>query len=77
MSRKIPCIIVDDDETSRFILTNLVNKNDDLHFIKACSNAMDARTVIESQDVELMLLDIEMPYENGVDMLTKLEKKPM
>lgn len=76
MSRKIPCIIVDDDETSRFILTNLVNKNDDLHFVKACSNAMDARTVIETQDVELMLLDIEMPYENGVDMLTKLEKKP-
>ena len=76
MSRKIPCIIVDDDETSRFILTNLVNKNEDLQFIKACSNAREARDVIENQDVELMLLDIEMPYENGVDMLTKLDKKP-
>ena len=76
MSRKIPCIIVDDDETSRFILTNLVNKNEDLQFIKACSSAREARDVIENQDVELMLLDIEMPYENGVDMLTKLDKKP-
>lgn len=76
MPRKISCIIVDDDETSRFILTNLVNKNDDLNLIKACSNARDARDTIENQDIDLMLLDIEMPYENGVDMLSKLEKKP-
>ncbi|MEN8928066.1 MAG: response regulator [Flavobacteriales bacterium] len=76
MPRKIPCIIVDDDETSRFILTNLVNKNEDLQFVKACSNAHEARDVLESQEIELMLLDIEMPYENGVDMLTKLESKP-
>ena len=76
MPRKIPCIIVDDDETSRFILTNLVNKNHDLNFVKACSNAREAREVIESQEVELMLLDIEMPYENGVEMLSKLEKMP-
>ena len=72
MSRKITCIIVDDDETSRFILTNLVNKNDDLKFVKACSNAREARSVLEAHDVELML----MPYENGVDLLSKLEKKP-
>lgn len=76
MSRKISCIIVDDDETSRFILTNLVNKNTDLQFVKACSNAREARSVLENHDVELMLLDIEMPYENGVDMLAKLKKKP-
>lgn len=76
MPRKIPCIIVDDDETSRFILTNLVNKNDSLEFVKACSNAREAREIIENQDIELMLLDNEMPYENGVDMMGKLKKKP-
>jgi len=76
MSRKISCIIVDDDETSRFILTNLVNKNDDLKFIKACSNTREARDIIENQDIDLMLLDIEMPFENGVDMLSTLDKKP-
>ena len=76
MSRPISCIIVDDDETSRFILTNLVKKNESLKLLKACSNAIEARQTIEENEVELMLLDIEMPYENGVDMLAKLEVKP-
>lgn len=76
MSRLISCIIVDDDETSRFILTNLVKKNGSLNLVKACSNAIEAREIIERTDIELMLLDIEMPYENGVDMLEKLEIKP-
>ncbi|MGB1039264.1 MAG: LytR/AlgR family response regulator transcription factor [Flavobacteriales bacterium] len=76
MSRPISCIIVDDDETSRFILTNLVKKNESLKLLKACSNAVEARQTIEENEVELMLLDIEMPYENGVDMLAKLEVRP-
>lgn len=76
MSRLISCVIVDDDETSRFILTNLVKKNGSLNLVKACSNAIEAREVIQRTDVDLMLLDIEMPYENGVDMLDKLETKP-
>lgn len=76
MPTKIPCILVDDDETSRFILTNLTKKNENLNVLKSCSNAREAREVIENQNVELMFLDIEMPYENGIDMLEKLESKP-
>ena len=76
MPTRITCILVDDDETSRFILTNLTKKNDDLNVIKSCSNAREARDVIESQKIDLMFLDIEMPYENGIDMLEKLESIP-
>ncbi len=77
MSRLISCIIVDDDDTSRFILTNLVRKNGSLDLITACSSAREAREIIESTEVELIFLDIQMPYENGLDMLEKLETKPM
>jgi two-component system, LytTR family, response regulator len=76
MSRPISCILVDDDETSRFILTNLIKKNGFLNLIKSCSNALEARETIERNEIELMFLDIEMPYENGIDMLEKLVKKP-
>jgi len=76
MPRPISCIIVDDDETSSFILKNLIKKNGSLNLIKACSNAVEARNILDTHDVELMFLDIEMPYENGVDMLEKIEHKP-
>jgi two-component system LytT family response regulator len=76
MSRKMTCILVDDDETSRFIITNLANKNDNIQLVKSCSNAREARETLDEQDIDLMLLDIEMPYENGIDMLEKLDKKP-
>lgn len=76
MPRPISCIIVDDDETSRFILTNLIKKKGSLNLIKTCSNAVEARETIEKNEVELMFLDIEMPYENGVDMLERLEHTP-
>ena len=76
MPRPISCIIVDDDETSRFILTNLAKKNGSLNLVKTCSNAVEARETIENSEIDLMFLDIEMPYENGVDMLEKLEHKP-
>ena len=76
MPRPISCIIVDDDETSRFILTNLIKKNGSLNLIKACSNAVEARETIDEHEVEIMFLDIEMPYENGLEMLYKLEHKP-
>lgn len=76
MSRQISCIIVDDDETSSFILTNLLKKNGSLNLVKACSNAIEAREILERNDIELMLLDIEMPNENGLDMLEKIEIKP-
>ena len=76
MSRPISCIIVDDDETSRFILTNLVKKNGSLKLLKSCENASEARKAIENSDTDLIFLDIEMPYENGVDLLDKLESKP-
>ena len=76
MDRLISCIIVDDDETSRFVLSNLVKKNGSLNLLKACSNAIDARDVVNKMEVDLMLLDIEMPYENGLDMLEKMKTRP-
>jgi two-component system, LytTR family, response regulator len=77
MNQPISCIIMDDDETSRFILTNLVKKNPALKLIKSCSNALEARELLENRDVDLILLDIEMPYESGMDMFQKLTSKPM
>lgn len=69
------CIIVDDDETSRLVLSNLANKIKDLNMIKACANTKEAREVMKNVDIDLLLLDIEMPEETGVEFFESITSK--
>lgn len=69
------CIIVDDDETSRLVLSNLANKINDLNLIKACANTTEAREVMKNVDIDLLLLDIEMPEETGVEFFESINTK--
>lgn len=69
------CIIVDDDETSRLVLSNLANKINELNLIKACENTNEAREVMKNVDIDLLLLDIEMPEETGVEFFESVKTK--
>lgn len=66
------CIIVDDDETSRIVLSNLVNKIKNLNLITACSSTNEARKIVQNVNIDLLLLDIEMPEETGVEFFESL-----
>lgn len=67
------CIIVDDDETSRLVLSNLANKINDLNLIKACESTSEAREVMKNVNIDLLLLDIEMPEETGVQFFESIK----
>lgn len=69
------CIIVDDDETSRLVLTNLISKIEGLNLIKACKNTTEAREVMRNVTLDLLFLDIEMPKETGVEFFDTLTTK--
>lgn len=66
------CIIVDDDETSRIVLSNLVNKIKNLNLITTCSSTNEARKIVQNVNIDLLLLDIEMPEETGVEFFESL-----
>ena len=69
------CIIVDDDETSRVVLTNLISKIIDLNLIKACKDTKEAREVMKNVTLDLLFLDIEMPNETGVEFFDSITVK--
>ncbi|MBL4754495.1 MAG: response regulator transcription factor [Flavobacteriales bacterium] len=71
------CILVDDDPFSRKVLSDLVAQTEILHLVTACSTAMEAINVLNTEQVDLMLLDIEMPEISGFDLLSNLESKPL
>jgi DNA-binding LytR/AlgR family response regulator len=71
------CIIVDDDKLSCKILEGHVSKSSALNLIGSFSDAVAARNILTSRrDIDLILLDIQMPEMDGFDFITSLDYPP-
>ena len=75
MNSKIKCIIVDDEPTAREILESFVSKIDQLDLLKSCANAMEAFNIINSEAIDLIFLDINMPEVSGLSLASSISKK--
>ncbi len=63
---KIRCIIVDDEPIARSILETHLNKLNAVDIKASCKNAVEAFNAINSQDIDLIFLDINMPEIDGL-----------
>ena len=72
------CIIVDDNKIARMALKQLVSQVQSLELVEECTDAMEALQAFNSKQVDLLLLDIEMPDMSGLDLIKKLgNKRPL
>lgn len=72
----INCIIVDDEPIARDILKNYIDHIPYLILIASCEDAFEAMRVMNEKDVNLIILDINMPRLNGLEMLRSIKKYP-
>ncbi len=71
------CIIVDDDKLSCKIIEGYVSKFTSLNLIGSYSDAVAARNILHDRhDIDLIILDIEMPELNGFDFIGSLDSPP-
>jgi DNA-binding LytR/AlgR family response regulator len=71
------CIIVDDDKMTCKILEGYVSKSTSLNLIGSFSDSVAARNIItERKDIDLVILDIEMPEMDGFDFIVSLDSPP-
>jgi len=71
------CIIVDDDKISCKVLEGYVKKSTSLNLIGSYSESVAARNILtERQDIDLIILDIEMPEMNSFDFIGSLDIPP-
>ena len=69
------CIIVDDEQIARQGLEQYVNQIGELKLVGSYSNAIAAGEALRKQQVDLMILDIQMPNLTGLDFLKSLNKQ--
>lgn len=66
------CLIIDDEAASRSRLRRLLAKHTDIEIVGEAENGMAGLELIVSTPADLMLLDIEMPIINGIQMLKSI-----
>jgi Response regulator of the LytR/AlgR family len=69
---KLKCIITDDEPMARKGLQGYVEKLDFLELVGVCEDAIQLNNILKTQSVDLLLLDIEMPYMSGIELLSSL-----
>ena len=71
---KLKSIIVEDEKTSREILRNYLAKYcPTVEVLGEASNIDDALVLIRNNVIDLVFLDVEMPYGSGFDLLEKVD----
>jgi len=65
-------LVVDDDSTARYGIRRALEGR---YIVAEADSAAAARPVLASQKPDLLLLDIEMPGETGLDFLRELKSK--
>lgn len=73
MSYKV--LIVEDDPMVAMINEQYVNKNPDFTVAASCRNGKDALEFLSKNKVDLVVLDVFMPYMDGIETLKKIREE--
>jgi len=75
MENQITCIIVDDEESARDVLSNLVTRFcPQLKIIATCCDVVQAVKTIKKMQPQVVFLDIEMPNYAGYELVSFFEE---
>ncbi|UJP64522.1 LytR/AlgR family response regulator transcription factor [Mongoliitalea daihaiensis] len=74
---EIRYLIIDDDLVSATLLRKYLKVYENLHFTGFIDNTSRALNILKNESVDLIFLDIEMPGDDGIQFLKKLELEVM
>jgi len=70
------CLIVDDEELGRMLIENYVQRLG-LTIVAQCRNPLEALQVMQTKEIDLIFLDIQMPDMSGLQFIKSLTYKPL
>ncbi len=73
---KIKCVTIDDEPLALRQVSDFVRKTEFLELVAECRNALEALDILNSQAVDLLFIDINMPGMSGMDLVKSLAQPP-
>jgi len=70
------CIVIDDDVAARLIIKKLCADFDEVVVLEEFSSAIEAIKYLNTNEVDLIFLDIHMPTFSGFDFIQSLKSPP-
>ena len=82
VDQKMRILIADDNKDFSDILMEFINRKEDMEVIDVAGNGEDACKMIEELQPDIVILDVIMPYLDGIGVSEKvnamqLEKRPL
>lgn len=71
------CIIVDDNKMARTAIRLMIEQVDFLELKHECESPLDAFNILQTEEIDLVFLDVEMPEMSGMELIKNLEKRPL
>ena len=68
-------IIIDDERNNRIVLEQMIRRYcGNVHISAVAESADEGKLAIQKLNPDLVFLDIEMPHQNGFELLDSLQK---
>jgi len=77
MTKKYTCIIIDDDEIDRLTVVSFAKKFPVLDILGVFESAEEALPFIDTADIDILFLDIDMPGLSGIEFRKKALEIPV
>lgn len=71
------CVIIDDEPLALDILEKYISAFPVLELVGKFDDAVEGARYLQANPVDLLFVDIQMPDVTGLQLVTKLEKRPM
>ncbi len=76
MNNLVHCIIIEDHIPAQKTLEQYIHEVPTLYLLKVFISPLDAISFLESNRVDLIFLDINLPHINGIEFLSSLNNTP-
>lgn len=74
---KLRCIAIDDEPLALELLEDNISKVPFLHLLAGFNKPIEALQYLQSNEVDLVFIDIQMPGLTGLQLIQSLPKKPL
>ena len=73
----IRCMAIDDEPLALRQIKSYIDRIEEAELVAMCSNAIEAKQMLEQESIDVMFVDINMPDINGLDFVRSLTNAPI